>query len=364
MPPSPAVTSTDRLARLRSHVASAGVDGVALAKAANRQYVTGFTGSAGIAVIAPSRASLVVDFRYVEQAAAQAPDFAVVRATGPLIAAVGDTIKEMGLRRVGVEADTMPVGTYTKLAAAVAPTEVVALDGIDRVRWVKSADEIAAIRQAIRLADAAFAAVLPLIRPGVSEREVAVSLEEQLRRRGAQKIAFDTIVASGPRSALPHGVATDRVIGAGEFVTVDFGGIVDGYCSDCTRTVVTAPASDRQRELYALVLRAQRAALDGLRAAMTGRDGDRLARSVVEAAGYGDMFGHGLGHGLGLAVHEGPTLSPREEAVLPAGAVVTVEPGVYIEGWGGVRIEDVVVLTAGGCENLSGLDKTLIEVTA
>jgi Xaa-Pro aminopeptidase len=345
-------------------MAAAGVDGVVLMKATNRQYVTGFTGSAGVAVVSASGASLVADFRYLEQAAAQAPAFTIVRATGPLIDGAAAVVKEMGLRRVGVEADAMPVGIYKKLAAAVAPAEVVAVDGIDHVRWVKSAGEIVLLRNAMRISDEAFASVLPMIRPGVREHEIAVALEHQLRRRGAQKIAFDTIVASGPRSALPHGVATDRVIGRGEFVTVDFGGIAGGYCSDCTRTVVTAPATDRHRDVYALVLRAQQAALDGLRAGITGRDGDRLARSVIEAAGHGDQFGHGLGHGLGLAVHEGPTLSPREDAVLAAGAVVTVEPGVYIPAWGGVRIEDVVVLTPTGCENLTGLPKNLIEVSA
>jgi Xaa-Pro aminopeptidase len=340
------------------------VDGVVLTKATNRQYVSGFTGSAGAAIVAADRASLVADFRYVEQAAAEAPEFTIVRATGPIMDTVAAAAKEMGLRRIGVEADAMPVGMYKKLSTAVAPAEVLPLDGIDRIRWVKSPDEVAALRKAMRISDEAFAAILPLIRPGASEHEIAVSLEDQLRRRGAQKVAFETIVASGPRSALPHGVASDRVIGRGEFVTVDFGGIVDGYCSDCTRTIVTAPASDRHREVYALVLRAQRAALDGLRAGITGRDGDRLARSVIEAAGYADAFGHGLGHGLGLAVHEGPTLSPREEAVLPAGSVLTVEPGVYVAGWGGVRVEDVVVLTGAGCENLTGAAKTLVEVSA
>jgi Xaa-Pro aminopeptidase len=364
MPPSATTTHSDRLTRLRAHVASAGVDGVVLTKATNRQYVTGFAGSAGIAIVSAVGASLIADFRYVEQATAQAPEFTVVRATGPLIEAAGAVVKEMGLRRIGVEADAMPVGTYRKLATAVAPAEVVPLDGIDRVRWIKSADEVDSLRKAMRISDESFAAVLPMIHAGVREHEIAVALEDQLRRRGAQKIAFDTIVASGPRSALPHGVATDRVIGRGEFVTVDYGGIVDGYCSDCTRTVVTAPASDRHHELYMLVLRAQRAALDGLRPGITGREGDRLARDVIVAAGHGDAFGHGLGHGLGLAVHEGPTLSPREDAVLPAGSVVTVEPGVYLAGWGGVRIEDVVVLTDTGCQNLTGLAKTLIEVSA
>jgi Xaa-Pro aminopeptidase len=264
---------------------------------------------------------------------------------------------------VGIEEEFLPVGTFRRLQEAAAPTEIVPVGGLDRIRWEKSPDEIDAIRAAAAIADAAFRDVLPLIRPGAIERDVAIELETRLRRRGSERLAFDLIVASGPRSALPHGTGSDRLIGPGEFVTLDFGAVVRGYHSDCTRTVVTAPASDRHREVYAVVLEAQQIALAHLRPGLTGRQADALARDVIARAGYGDAFGHSLGHGIGLAVHEGPSLSQREEAVLERGAVVTVEPGIYLPGWGGVRIEDLVVLTGDGCVNLTGLPKTLHEVS-
>jgi Xaa-Pro aminopeptidase len=360
--PMPTALRTDRLARLRERLSAAGLDAAVLAKPQNVVYLSGFTGSAGLAVITERGATLVVDFRYVEQAAAQAPAFDRVQAGGPLVETAAEVLRRLDARRAGVEEEFLPVGTFRKLAASAAPVEVVPVEGLDRIRWTKDPDEIEAIRRAQRVAEAAFGDILPLIRPGAVERDIAVALEERLRRRGAQRLPFDVIVASGPRAALPHGIAGDRIIGRGECVTVDFGAVVDGYCSDCTRTLVTAPASAQHREVYALVLAAQQAALAGLRAGLTGREADALAREVIAAAGHGDAFGHSLGHGVGLAVHEGPTLSPREDAVLTAGAVVTVEPGVYLPGWGGVRIEDLAVITRDGCENLTALPKDLIEV--
>jgi Xaa-Pro aminopeptidase len=352
----------DRLNRLRARLDSAGADAIVLAKAPNVTYVSGFVGSAGMAVVTAREAFLVVDFRYVEQAAAQAPDFSRVQATGQIIDAVAEVVRGTGARRVGVEEDYLPVGLFRRLSSAVAPADVVPIGGLDHIRWLKSADEVDTIRRAVRVAEQAFTDVLPAIRPGSVERDIAVALEERLRRRGSQRLPFEIIVASGARAALPHGVAGDRVIGRGECVTVDFGAVVDGYVSDCTRTVITAPADARHREIYRIVLQAQQAALAGLRPGLTGREADALARRVITEAGYGDAFGHSLGHGVGLAVHEGPTLSPREEAVLAPGAVVTVEPGIYLPGWGGVRIEDLVVITGDGCEDLAALPKDMIEV--
>jgi len=183
-----------------------------------------------------------------------------------------------------------------------------------------------------------------------------------MRRLGADGVAFETIVASGPRSALPHGRASDKPIAAGDFVTFDWGAVVQGYHSDCTRTLVVGHASEQQREIYRIVRGAQEAAVAGLRAGMTGKEGDALARDRIAAAGHAEHFGHGLGHGVGLAVHEGPTLSPREEAVLEPDIVVTVEPGIYVPGWGGVRIEDLVVLRESGAEILTGFSRDLLEV--
>lgn len=363
----PVSTSTlrhDRLIRLRARCAEAGVDAVLLAKPQNVTYVSGFTGSAGLAVVTGREAHLVVDFRYVEQAASQAPDLLRLHAKGPLLDGAAELLRQLGVRRVGIEEEFLAVAQYRKLSSAIAPAEVVPVEGFDRMRWRKDAAEVAAIRRAMQVAEAAFGDVLPLIRPGAVERDIAVALEERLRRRGSGRPPFEIIVASGPRAALPHGVAGARILGPGECVTVDFGAVIEGYASDCTRTVVTAPAGDRHREIYSIVLAAQQAALAGLRGGLTGREADALGRAVIAQAGYGDAFGHSLGHGVGLSVHEGPTLSPREEAVLEPGAVVTVEPGIYLPGWGGVRIEDLVVIAEGGCENLTTLAKDLIEVTA
>lgn len=340
------------------------MDAALLTRPQNVTYVSGFTGSAGLAVITAEGAHLVVDFRYAEQATGQAPGFEVSMAQGPLAEGAAAVLRRLGVRRAGIEEEYVPVGTFRRLQDSAAPVEIVPLEGLDRMRWQKSPEEIEAIRRAVAVAESAFTDVLPAIRPGAVEHEIAVALEIALRRRGSQRLPFDLIVASGPRSAHPHGVASERVVGAGEFVTLDFGAVVDGYHSDCTRTVVTGPVTDRHREIYGIVLAAQEAALAGLRPGMTGREADALGRAVIAQAGYAEAFGHSLGHGVGLAVHEGPTLSPREEAVLQPGAVVTVEPGIYLPGWGGVRIEDLVVLTDGGCDNLTRLSKDLYEVTA
>ncbi|MDR7483502.1 MAG: Xaa-Pro peptidase family protein [Armatimonadota bacterium] len=360
----PAAIATDRLERLRAWLAASGVEAVIVSTQENLTYVSGFRGSAGFGIVSGDRACLVVDFRYVEQAAEQAPGWEAVRAQGQLLEAAAALVRAWGVRRVGVEGEAFAVAAFRRLQAMVDPAEVVPLEGLDRLRWRKDPEELARVRRAAAVADAAFLEALPLLRPGATEREVAAALEYAMRRRGADGIAFDTIVASGPRSALPHGRASDRVIGRGEFVIVDFGAVVEGYRSDCTRTVVTAPADARHREIYALVLAAQEAALAALRPGMTGRDADAVARERIVAAGYGEAFGHGLGHGVGLAVHEGPRLSPRDDAVLPPGAVVTVEPGVYVTGWGGCRIEDLVVLTDRGCEVLTQAPKALVEVVS
>jgi len=349
-----------RLNRLRTLLAEHHLDAILIHNGENRTYLTGFTGSAGVALVTARESLLLVDFRYVEQAAGEAPGWEVVKVPRQATEIVTEIVRGRELQRVGFESDGLTYKQYDELGTALRPAELVPVTGVDRLRWVKDADELARIRKAVAIADAGFAHVQGYLRPGIREREVALELEFYMRRHGADKEAFDTIVASGVRSSLPHGRATEKVVAPGEFVTLDFGAVVRGYHSDCTRTVVLGDASPRHREIYDLVLAAQRAALGGIRPGVAARDADALARRVITEAGHGEHFGHDLGHGVGLAIHEGPTLSPREDATLEAGMVVTVEPGVYVPGWGGVRIEDLVVITPDGSEDLTTAPKHLI----
>ncbi len=356
-----AAVRSPRLERVRARFGEEGLDALILLKAENRRYLTGFTGSAGIAVILPERCHLLVDFRYVEQAQEEAPEFSAVRVAN-LIEGLAAFLRDAGVRRVGFEAEAVTVAQHRRLQELAGDVEFIPLQGLDRMRWRKDPQEIARIRRGAQIAAAAFEEILPLVRPGVAERDLAAELEYRMRRLGADGAAFETIVASGPRSALPHARASARTIAPGDLVTVDWGAVVEGYHSDSTRTLVVGRASEQQRRLHRLVREAQKAALEGLRPGMSGREADALARQLIAAAGYGDRFGHGLGHGVGLAVHEGPTLSPREEAVLESEVVVTLEPGIYLPGWGGVRTEDVVVLREGGAEVLPGAPRELLEV--
>jgi Xaa-Pro aminopeptidase len=349
-----------RINRLRDLLPRQQLDAIIITKPENRTYLTGFTGSAGAALVTAREALLLVDFRYVEQAAAEAPDWEVIQVPRLATEALGELVRRKELQRIGFEPTGVTYHEHVQMAGAVQPAALLPVDGIDRLRWVKDPDELQRLRAAVALADAGFAHIQKLLRPGVREREIAIELEFFMRRQGADKEAFDTIVASGVRSSLPHGLASNKTLEPGEFVILDFGAVVRGYHSDCTRTVALGQASARHREIYALVLTAQQAALDGLRPGISGKDADTLARQVITASGHGDHFGHSLGHGVGLAIHEGPLLSPREDTLLEAGMTVTVEPGVYLPGWGGVRIEDLALLTPTGCEVLTTAPKQLM----
>ncbi len=348
-----------RVDRLRSLLSEHHLDGMLVQKAENRRYVSGFAGSAGVVLVTSTEALLLVDFRYLEQAAQEAPGWQVVRAQRQGTETLAGVVKERELKRIGFESDGLTVKQHREIAERLAPTELVGVDGVDRLRWVKEPEELRCVEKAVEIGDAAFAHIQGYLKPGVVEREVAIELEFFMRRHGAEKEAFESIVASGPRSSRPHGYAADRAMGRGDFVTLDFGAFYRGYASDCTRTVVLGEASARQREIYQIVLEALQTALDGIKPGVTGKEADALARTLITNAGYGEAFGHGLGHGIGLAVHEGPTLSPREDAILEAGMVVTVEPGIYIPGWGGVRIEDLVVIRERGCQSLTRAPKEL-----
>lgn len=348
-----------RLAALRSFLAEQDVAAVIVAKPENRRYFSGFTGSAGVLLVSRQAAKLVTDFRYVEQAARQAPDFAVVRHGTDLYETLAAEIAAVGQGKVGFESDFATWDAYRRLAefaGDLAPLH------LDKLRMVKDDGELAALRRAVRIADDAFSHILSYLRPGTSEQEVALELEYFMRRQGAEKIAFDLIVASGTRSALPHGRASAKAIAAGDFVTMDFGAVYEGYHSDITRTVVVGKASPRQREIYEVVRAAQAAGVAAVAAGRLGREVDAVARKLIADAGYDEYFGHGLGHGVGLVIHEEPRLSPTGDVTLAAGMTVTVEPGIYIPDWGGVRIEDTVVVTAAGAEVLTASGKELIEL--
>jgi Xaa-Pro aminopeptidase len=264
---------------------------------------------------------------------------------------------------LGIESQAITVRDAERVAGLTRSRLVPTSDLVEQLRAVKSPEEVAAIRAAATLAQEALAEVLPGVRAGQTEREVAAALEAALRRRGSEWHPFPTIVASGPRAALPHAGTSARLVAAGEWLLLDFGAQVDGYCADLTRTVVVgARADERQRTVYDLVRTAQQRALEHLRAGMTGREGDALAREVIAARGFGDAFGHSLGHGLGLEVHEAPRLAPTAEAPLPLHAVVTVEPGIYLPGWGGVRLEDDVYLGPDGAVVLSDGRTELVEL--
>lgn len=334
-----------RIATVQSALASRDIDALLVTHLPNIRWLTGFSGSAAILVLTRDHLTLLTDFRYAVQGPKEAGDVAQVLIDR---ANIWERLKRLlslhPEQRVGVEAHVLPARDVERVNAMV-PHRVVQLDEfVEAFRQIKDESEIAAIRAAAAVAQDALAEVLPTITAGEREIDVAARLESALRRRGSEWHPFQTIIASGPRAAIPHARSSTRELGRGEFLLIDFGAIVDGYASDITRTVVIGAADDRQRSVYQLVYEAQRRAREEIRAGMTGIEADALARDLIAARGYGDAFGHSLGHGLGLEVHEAPRVAATAEAVLPVGAVVTIEPGIYLPGWGGVRLEDDVWL--------------------
>lgn len=347
-----------RLERLRQLLDDKDLDALLVAQADNRYYLSGFTGSAGVLVIGRERAILATDFRYVEQAGAEAKGFDIRKIDSRFGQLLPQLIVELGARRVGFEAHAVTYSEFQAWGEVAKDWELVPVERpVEGLRTVKDAQEVEKIAQAARLTDAAFEHILGFIRPGLSEKEVAWELERYLRTHGADGAAFDIIVASGPHGALPHAHPTERKIAAGEPIVLDLGARFDHYCSDLTRTICLGQPDETLRSLYALVLRAQTRALEGIRSGMRAQEADALARRVIEEAGHGPAFGHSLGHGVGLAVHEGPLLSWNSEEILAPGMVATVEPGVYMPGWGGVRIEDLVLVEEGGIRVLSQAPK-------
>lgn len=343
-----------RLDSLRRRMADADLRALLVSSPSNIFYLSDFTGSSGMLLIGEQRAQLFSDFRYRLQAGEQAPDCEFVEVERSPIQGVGEEVAADGFLRVGFETAHLTCQLHDELREKAPAAELMPVSGlVEALRMVKTAEEVARMRRAASLADEAMAHMASLLRPAAVERDVALEGEFVMRRGGAEAAAFKVIVASGPHSALPHAETTDRMLQSGDLVVIDVGARVGGYCSDMTRTFAVGQAEEEARRIYALVYRAQRAALGRVRAGAVCGDLDDIARSLIEAEGHGDDFGHGLGHGVGIDVHEEPRLRRGMEVALEPGAVVTVEPGIYLAGRGGVRLEDMVVVREEGAEVLT-----------
>lgn len=331
-----------------------GVDSFLVTRPENRYYLTGFTGSSGAVLLTAGESILITDFRYDQQASQQCPHCRVVMVSETILDTVFRLSAEMDLKSLGCEGDFITFSQYKLLKENMPGMEIRPITGlVESLRAVKDASELEKIGQAAALSDKAFNHILPYLADGVSEFDIALEIEYFMKKNGAEGIAFQIIVASGHRSSMPHGTATGKKIRRGDLVTMDFGAVLDGYNSDITRTVVIGDPDRTQEKIYGIVLEAQLAGIKAVRAGVRADEVDSAARSVIEGYGYGDNFGHSTGHGLGLMIHENPRLSSRDKTVLKPGMVVTIEPGIYIPGWGGVRIEDTVAVVEECCRVLT-----------
>lgn len=328
----------------------------------NMRYFSGFSGGEGAALISRESKLLFTDSRYTEQAQSEAKGFEV-RETNNYLNSVCEEVKGCGLSRLGFEDAFMTAAEYTGLCECLKEFNLQPVSKeLSTLRMVKTEDELEIMRRAENIADRAFRHVLQFVKPGVSERDIALEIEYFMRKMGSDGTSFDTIAVSGKKSSLPHGKPDGKLIEMGDFVTMDFGCVLNGYCSDMTRTVVVGKASEEQKKIYNTVKKAQQTGLETIREGISGKDADCAARAVIENAGYGKYFGHSLGHGVGLLVHELPNLSPRSDIILRENMVVSCEPGIYIPDFGGVRIEDMVCVKKNGIENFTHETKDLIEL--
>lgn len=350
----------NRIEALRNQFREHDIEGLLVTSSYNRQYMTQFSGTAGVALISLQAAIFITDFRYMEQAKEQAQGYEVVQHTGPIFEEVAKQVEKLGLKKLGFEQKHLTYESHQLYSKFIKATLVPVAGLIEGIRLKKDEHEIKLIQDAATIADAAFNHITSFIRPGLTELEVSNELEFFMRRQGATSSSFDIIVASGYRSALPHGVASDKVIEKGELVTLDFGAYYKGYCSDITRTVAVGQVNDQLKEIYKTVLEAQLRGMEGIKPGLTGKQADALTRDYITEKGYGDYFGHSTGHGLGMEVHEDPSLSVKSETVLEPRMVVTVEPGIYIAGVGGTRIEDDTLITADGNRSFTHSPKELL----
>ena len=351
----------DHIAKITAQLPEHGLDAMLVTSAPGERYAVGFEGE-GWVLVSRDGARYSTDGRYIEAARQQVTGAEIVlteRGQSHL-ALAREEIRRRGLKRVGFESGRVSADELGRWKDSL-PCELVAAQGLlDGLRAAKDEEELARMRQAQRITDEAFREILNFIRPGLTEQEVAARLVYELLRRGGRRVSFDPIVAAGANGSMPHAVAGETVIQPGMFVTMDFGCVYEGYCSDMTRTVAVGQPTDEMERVYHTVLEAQRAGIAAARAGVTGSEVDRAARQAIQQAGYGSFFSHSFGHSLGLEIHESPNASPSEQTVFPAGAVISAEPGIYLPGHFGVRIEDVLVLREGGCEDITQAPKNLI----
>ena len=350
-----------RFAKIAAELETFGLDAMLVTSPPNRRYVTGFASTAGTALITASGSWFFTDSRYIEAARSKIEGAEVRELSGaPMLRELAALLRERGCRRLGFEERRLTVADYERIREAL-PCELTrGEDLLDRLRSVKEPEEVERLVAAQRLAEDAFTQLLDFIRPGRTEQEIAARLQYLMLRAGAEGMSFAPIVVSGVRSSMPHGVPSDKVAEKGEFLTIDFGCVLDGYCSDTTRTLALGGVTEEMERVYATVLEAQKAGIAAARAGVEGRAVHAAADRVIRDAGYGGAFRHGFGHGLGIEIHEQPNAAPSNEKPLPAGAVISAEPGIYLEGKFGVRIEDILVLEEGGCRDITRLPKDLL----
>lgn len=347
-------------------IAEKGLHALLVSQQENCRYLSGFTGSSGYLLISDSHALLGTDFRYIEQAKEEAPDYEITQVKGDLSDWLPRLVSDLGWRKLGFEANHVSFATHHKLSEAIEAKQldlelIPTASLVERLRSIKEPEELVLIGKAIELTDAAFEYAKSAIHPNITEMEAAWEIESFLRQGGSEGIPFEIIVASGSNSALPHAKPSGRTIQSGEPVLIDMGARINGYCSDFSRTLCLGKPDKNLLGIYDIVLKAQLAAIGGIESGMNAPQADALARSVIEKSGYGDAFGHSLGHGVGLEVHEYPALSSNSSDLLLDGMVFTIEPGIYMAGWGGVRIEDMVILEKGKVKVLTKSEKKLTE---
>jgi Xaa-Pro aminopeptidase len=349
-----------RLGKLRTTLSEKNIPAILISQPENRYYLSGFSGSAGYLLISADKQLLTTDFRYVEQVKQQSPDYQLFEIKGEMSKWLPEFVCGLGLKDLAFEAEDVTFDKYTRFKDTLGPLgiELKPCSGlVETIRAVKEPGELAFIEQAVAVSDTAVEHAAKFARPGLTELQLAWEIEKYMREHGSEAVPFEVIVASGSEAALPHHRPSERLLKAGEPIVIDIGAKCHGYASDLTRTICLGKQDNEFRRIYDIVMRAQIAAEDGIRSGMSGAEADAIARGVIEQAGYADKFGHGLGHGLGLVVHEMPRVGISSKDTLADGMVFTVEPGIYIPGWGGVRIEDTVVLENGKIRALSSARK-------